>query len=114
MAIPKKNRVTVKKDFDSIFRKGKAVNGTFLFMKYLVGSDGSPQLNIIVSSKTIKKAATRNRVKRVLSALVQLHLNNLPQGIKALVVVTKSPINNRDDKLREDFLKTLKKSGLYE
>ena len=77
MALPKHNRLKRKKDFESVFKKGKAVKGDFLFVRYLKNSLGFPRFAFVVSSKVSKKAVVRNRIRRILSEAARMELKNI-------------------------------------
>ena len=115
MAIPKKSRVALKKDFKAIFQKGRAANGNFLFIKYITSENLiDPQLNIIVSGKASKKASLRNKIKRIVAAVAEPRLKHFIKGLKALVVVMKLPSNDYRGQLSRDFIYTSKKARIYE
>ncbi len=68
--LPKKNRITKKKDFDVIFKKGKTVKNGFLICKMLRSHFLDSRFGFVVSKKISLKAIVRNRVKRRLSVAV--------------------------------------------
>ena len=74
MALPKDKRLKRKKDFERVFKKGRAVKGNFLFAKYMENGLGFPRFAFIVSSKVAKSAVARNRVRRVLSEISRPYL----------------------------------------
>jgi ribonuclease P protein component len=74
MALNKKNRLKKKKDFERVFKQGKAVKGNFLFAKYISNDLGFPRFAFIVSSKVSGKAVVRNRVRRAVSEASRLKL----------------------------------------
>ena len=110
MALPQKNRLKKKRDFDAVFKKGKAVNGIFLFVKFRKSESGISRFGFVVSSKVAKKAVTRNRIRRILSSAVQPKSLSGNQTYDTVVVVTK----NTDDGglLRQDLLVALKKAHI--
>ena len=75
MALPKKNRLKKKKDFEEVFKKGKAVRGNFLFVRYLKNSLQFPRFAFVVSSKVSKKAVARNRIRRLRSRMCMVGLS---------------------------------------
>ncbi len=111
MSLPVLNRLKKKKDFDEVFKKGKAVNGSFLFIKVLSRAEGPTRFGFIVAAKYAPKAVARNRVRRVLSAVVwPSRLPNMPSCDTVVVVTKKIPENTVS--LEEDFVSVLRKAHL--
>src|SRR3990167_7005053 len=71
MPLPRKNRLTDKKDFDSVFKEGNAVKGNFLFIKYKKNTLANSRAAFIVPIKVAGNAAKRNRLKRILSEQIR-------------------------------------------
>lgn len=109
MALPTKNRLKNKKDFDAVFKKGKASGGSFLFMKSLPSPLGRPRFGFVVASKFAPKAVLRNKVRRLLTDVIwPTRLPNMP-SCDTVVVVTK---NIPTDLLvvRDDFVAILRQA----
>jgi ribonuclease P protein component len=62
--LPKINRLTKKKDFDLVFKKGNSVKGDFLLFKALGNKLKENRFGFIVSNKVSKRATVRNKIKR--------------------------------------------------
>lgn len=76
--LPKINRLTKKKDFDSVFKKGKSLKGDFLICKILKNSLRETRIGFIVSKKISNKATMRNKIKRRMrAAAISVLKNNL-------------------------------------
>ena len=73
----KKNRLKKKRDFEDVFKKGKAVKGSFLFIKYRKNKLGVPRFGFVVSAKVAKKAVERNKIRRILSEAVRVIIGRL-------------------------------------
>lgn len=82
-----------KKDFDNIFKKGKAIPGKFIFLKVLKNNLDNNQFGIIVSTKISKKAVIRNKIKRQLREIIKQ--TNIKIGFD-IVIVTKPEIVNKN------------------
>jgi len=108
LALNKKNRLKKKRDFEDVFKKGKAVKGSFLFIKYKKNELGVSRFGFIVSAKVARKAVDRNRIRRILSEAVRGIIDVL--GSYDIVVFSTGKIMtaHRED-VMEDFLKVLKK-----
>jgi len=108
MALNKKNRLKKKLDFEDVFRKGRAVKGSFLFIKYKKTTLGIARFGFVVSTKVAKKAVERNKVRRILSETVRSVLNDF-RSHDIIVYVTKKIVTAQKKDLIEDFMKVLKK-----
>lgn len=107
MALPVKNRLKKKKDFDLVFKKGKAVNGSFLFIKYVKSEFDYPRLGFVVAAKFAPKAVIRNKVRRLFSGIVWPELLPNMLAYDTVVVVTKK-IPEDLSVVKDDFIKVLK------
>ena len=101
MALPKKNRLKKKKDFEEVFKKGKAVRGNFLFVRYLKNSLQFPRFAFVVSSKVSKKAVARNRIRRLLSETVRVKLKNI-QSTDIIIIADKKIADTPKEKIIQD------------
>ncbi len=111
MSLPTPNRLKKKKDFDEVFKKGKAANGSFLFIKSLATPLGYPRFGFIVASKFAPTAVARNRLRRIFAGV--LWPDRLPNmaSCDTVVVVTKK-VPQDFAEMEADFLAVLKKSHL--
>ncbi|MBP9822216.1 MAG: ribonuclease P protein component [Candidatus Pacebacteria bacterium] len=110
MALPTKNRIKNKKDFDLVFKKGKAVNGSFLFIKSSPTERGYPRFGFIVAAKFAPKAVVRNKIRRIFSDMIHPKLlPNVPSCDTVVVVMKKVPVEI--SVLQEDFIAVLRKAG---
>ncbi len=110
MSLPIPNRIKKKKDFDEVFKKGKAVNGSFLFIKVLPTSS-QPRFGFIVAAKYAAQAVLRNKVRRALSAVIWPDLLPKMPSCDTVVVVTKK-VPTEVQKISDDFQLVLKKAHL--
>lgn len=76
--MPKLKRLSQKKDFDLVFKKGKGLNGDFLIFKTLKNNLKKTRVGFVVSKKVSNKATVRNKIKRRLRAVIldELKKNN--------------------------------------
>ncbi len=82
-----KNRVTKKKDFDFIFKKGRGLKEGFLVVRYAPNNLSSARFGFIVSQKVSKKAVVRNKIKRQLSEIVQKNLGIIKKKVDCVLIV---------------------------
>ena len=86
MPLPKKNRLASKKEIDSVFKNGRTVRGSFLFIRVLKNQKEYLRFAFVVPIKHVPLAADRNKLRRMLSGEVaKLRLSQLGYDIVAVV-----------------------------
>ena len=85
--LSKINRLTRKKDFEMIFKKGKGFKEDFLLLKIIKNNLGLIRFGFIVSQKVSKKATVRNRIKRRLRAIAGREVKKNKRGFDILFIV---------------------------
>ena len=108
MALNKKNRLKKKRDFGDVFKKGRAVKGSFLFIKYRKNELGVSRFGFVVSAKVAGKAVERNKIRRILSEAARSIVDGLG-GYDIIVLATGKIISARKEDVIRDFLEVLKK-----
>lgn len=108
MALNKKNRLKKKRDFEDVFKKGKTVKGSFLFIKYKKNELGVSRFGFVVSIKVAKKAVDRNRIRRVLSEAVGNRINDFKSQDMIIFTTSKITTVQKED-IVKDFVGVLKK-----
>jgi ribonuclease P protein component len=80
--LAKPNRLTRRRDFDALFKKGRGVSDASLSLRYTkTGLDKPFRLAFIISTKTEKSAVRRNRAKRQAREIVRPMIAKLPKGV---------------------------------
>lgn len=87
MPLPRKYRLVSKLDLDRVFRDGKAVKGSFLFIKFRANELGFPRFGFIVPKKIYSRAVDRNRLERVLSEIVAPYIKSDTADSRDFIVV---------------------------
>ena len=106
--MPKKNRLTSKKDIDRVFKNGETIKGRFLFIKQLDSSREYPRFAFIVSSKHVSLAVDRNKIRRIFSEEIAKMLL-LGFNRDTIVVVYKKTERGQFKELGEEFREILLK-----
>jgi len=101
VALPRKYRLSDKKDIDRVFKSGRTVKGSFLFIKLLDNKKGYSRGVFIVSSKYIPLAVDRNKIRRILSGEIAKTLLH-GFGYDTIVVIYKKIERGRFKELREE------------
>ena len=109
MALPTKNRLKNKKDFDVVFKKGKSINGSFLFIKSIPSSRGYPRFGFMVAAKFAPKAVIRNKIRRLLADVIwPKRLPNMPACDTVVVATKKIPADI--SLVGDDFVSVLRQA----
>lgn len=109
MALFKKYRLSKKKDFETIFKKGKKVYGRYMTLFFLKNNLGLNRFGIIISNKVSKKAVERNKIRRRILEALRKNLDLLKNGFD-IVIVAKDSIQDRNYQLiKDEILKLLTK-----
>ena len=108
MALPKKNRLSLKRDVDNVFKRGRTVKGSFLFIRFLGGWEGKySRFAFIIPSKHVPLAVDRNKIKRMFSEEVKKVPLLVKWGYDIIVVVHKKIGRERFKELGEELRATL-------
>ncbi len=108
MALNKKNRLKKKRDFGEVFKKGRAVKGSFLFIKYRKNGLDAPRFGFVVSAKVAGNAVERNRIRRILSEAARGRIESL-DGYDIVVFAANKITSVPKADIADDLLGVLKK-----
>lgn len=96
------------KDFENVFRGGKAKAGKLVFLKFLKNNLNISRFGWVVSLKISKKAAIRNKIKRKLREIVRHNLSNIKPGFDIIIVAKPEIINKNYQDIKNDLENLLK------
>lgn len=71
--IPKPHRLHKTKEIEKVFRGGRGFFGTYFLVKTAKPMTQISRFTVVVSTKVDKRAVRRNRMKRVLRAILMEH-----------------------------------------
>ena len=103
MALSGKYRIKNKKEIDRVFKGGRTVKGSFLFIRFVVGSRAHSRFALIVPSKYISLAADRNRIKRILSEEITRIPGLLEKKFDIVASVSRKIIRSEFKELPEEL-----------
>ena len=109
MALPRKYRLTDKKDLDKVFKEGNAVKGTFLFIKYKKNSLPYPRFAFIVPVKIAGNIASRNRFKRILSEKIRHKISKTTGKYDVTITLKRK---EKEDNIKTEMLNLLSETGI--
>lgn len=93
--LAKANSLKKKKNFERVFKKGKAVKEDFLLLKFVDNGLAKDRFAIIVSQKISKKATVRNKLKRRIRAIISQKLPKIKKGFD-LIFVARPGLESQD------------------
>lgn len=109
--LPKKNRLS-RRVIREVIKKGKTVRSGNISLKYLIFSPQKPLFSFVVSLKTVKNAASRNKLKRRGRAVVFGLLPSIKEGYRAVIFFGKESEKLRFPALKEEITKLFRKAGI--
>ena len=87
----KKYRLSKKKDFERIFKEGKYYRQDFVYFKIAKNNLEIRRFGFVVSLKISKKAVMRNKIRRRLSEIIRLRIQQIKPGLD-IVILTQPEI----------------------
>jgi ribonuclease P protein component len=112
--LPKKNRLTKKKDFEAVFNNGQSVKNGFLLIKILTvpSTSKDSRFGFVVSKKISAKATVRNTIKRVLRVAAASLLKNLTKKVDVVIIVLPGVKKDQFPELKDSLEHSFKKIKL--
>jgi len=107
LALPKKNRLSLKKDIDNVFKRGGTVKGSSLFIKLIDNGGSCSRFAFILPAKHISLATERNRVKRIFSEEIIKNQRLLNRGYDVVISVFKKIDKSRFVFLAQELIETM-------
>ena len=84
--VPKINRLTKKKDFETVSLRGVSVKNAFLICKILRNNTPENRFGFVVSKKVSTKATIRNKVKRRLRSIIILEKERIEKSFDIIII----------------------------
>lgn len=109
MALTRKNRLSDKSEFREIFKEGGIINSRSFRIKFLPNQFNLSKFGVVISSKTLKKAVLRNKLRRRISEIIRLNISKIKAGYNIIVFVQSKALNQKIADLKEELFKDLSK-----
>lgn len=107
------NRLTKRKDFETLFKRGKVVHGRHAQIRLLrTDATSDTRIAVVISAKTEKSAVRRNRVKRQTREILRLTMSQVKPGFDAAITLRPSFVPLTYGEKRNVLLMGLSKAGL--
>lgn len=110
--LKKVNRLKSRKDFEEIKKAGVMYHSPSfsLIIKISELMDQSePRFGFVVSKKISKKAVERNKVKRLLSTILQKRLNRFNKKTKGIILVKSCILEKKEAEISMEIDKILER-----
>jgi len=108
--LKKENRLKKKKDFDSVYKKGKTIAGKLIFLKILKNNLDINRFGFVVSKKISKKAVIRNKTKRKLREIIKKEI--IKKGFNIIINTNPEILNKDYNEIRLEIRNLFKKAKL--
>lgn len=110
--LKKVNRLTKKKDFSLVFKKGYFFREQFISIKTLKNELPYSRVGIIVGTKISKRAVRRNKIKRLLREVFRLKINSIKPGFDIVVIPNIAVLEKKFKEIQQAVDRVLIKSKL--
>lgn len=107
VAIARKYRLS-KKDIEYVFKGGKTVKSSFLFIRFLENDLNYARIAVIVTRKIFKKATDRNRLKRIITETIRSGYY-LERSFDIAIVTTLNIVGKPSKEIKRELEQTLNK-----
>lgn len=103
-----------KKEFDLLYRKGKAVNGRFFYLKYLPAKKikDDSKFSVVVGLKISKKSVERNKKRRQLREIIRLNISKIKKGFLVLLIAKEEILGVTYQEMEKEFLDLVEEAGI--
>lgn len=89
--LSKTHRLSKRKDFETVFKRGRAVSERALFLKFMKTAADKPlRAAFVISTKTEKSAVKRNRARRQAREAFRALMPQLPPGYDLVITIKPS------------------------
>jgi ribonuclease P protein component len=106
--LPIKHRLKSKKDFNELFRRGKALSNDVFLMKYEKRADEGLKIGFSVGVKFSKKTVKRNKAKRWMREAVRAMTGEIRPGFQIIFLTnSKFPFEQLNFVLAKEKIRDL-------
>lgn len=110
---PKRDHLLKTRDFSVVYKKGRSCKRDFLVLYHLPNSVGHSRIGFSISSKKVRLAVSRNRLRRLMREVFRRHKKSVKAGCDLVFVVVREPAKPQDyASIEALFLKLLEIGSL--
>jgi ribonuclease P protein component len=111
--LPPESRLKSNKEIEKVFKNGKTVKNSFLFLKFAPNNSKQSRIAFSVGLRYSKKALKRNRAKRILREVARDFLKDIKPGYDLVFFLDKNFSKEPElEKTKIPMKKTLLAAGL--
>jgi ribonuclease P protein component len=110
--LPKENRLKKEKEFEAVFKGGRILKGSYVFLKYLANGTDKTKFGFVVSKKVSKLAVKRNKAKRRMREIVRLRKEEIKKGLSIIFIALPLISNAEYSEIKKDIESLLNKGEL--
>ena len=107
MSIPSVFSLKKNKELEKVLKKGKRVNSSFLYIKFLKNNLSHPRFGVIVSTKVSKKATERNLVTRRVKEALKTVAKDRDSSFDIVVVTIPDILKKSYQEIKREIEQTL-------
>lgn len=111
--LAKQHRLVKQKDFEKVFKQGRAYYTKLFGTKTLANQLEFNRFGIVISTKVSKKATERNRLKRQVRQAVRDLDKNLKSGLDLVIIVLPAILTQEDNTVEDELKKIFIKLNLF-
>lgn len=108
----KEFRVTKKRDFEKIRKRGKFFSNNTFSINFAPNHLTFSRIAVVVKKKLLKKATLRNHLKRQIREIIRINFKKIRPGFD-IIIIPKIDITSWEfKKMESELLETLKKAEI--
>lgn len=109
----KSEHLLKSKEFQTVYNKGRSSRNDYIILYYIARNTALTRIGFAISSRKIRLATTRNRLKRLLREAFRRSKGRLKSGHDLVVAFSRAPRGETTySEIEEKFLKVAAMSGL--
>ena len=112
--LPREHRLKKEMEIKKLFQRGKGVFHGFVGVKVRKNSFEESRFVVVVGTKVHKRAYKRNRIRRRIRAILNMHLAHVTPGFDVAVIAKPNALSATYADLERSVLSALRKARLYE
>jgi len=110
--LPKKYRLTNKKDFEKVFKFGRGRHAEILGIKFAKNNLGNSRFGFIVSKKVFSKATGRNKIKRQIREIIRLNLSRVKSSLDIVIICHPGIMEKNYQEIEKEILEIIEEMEL--
>ena len=110
--LPKKYRLTGKKDFEKVFKAGQGRYAKIIGIKFAKNNLENSRFGFIVSKKVSAKAVVRNKIKRQAREVIRLNLGDIKSGLDIVIICQPEIVEKNYQEIEKEILWITEEIGL--